>query len=100
MEEKKELEPSLWTPRQVATYLGVTPLTVYRWLGQGRVIDPKKVVRFARAVRIPRSEVVRIAGTVQQRLMDKATKQASKLEKKVAKPKRVAEPAPVANIKK
>lgn len=71
-EEKRELEP-LWTPIQVATFLTVSPVTVYRWLSQGKVIDPKKVVRFSSKVRIPRSEVERIAGIVKNKLGKPAT---------------------------
>jgi excisionase family DNA binding protein len=60
-EETKELE-ILWNPRQVAEYLGVTPTTVYRWLMNKEVFDESKIVRFSNRVRIPRSEVERIAG--------------------------------------
>jgi excisionase family DNA binding protein len=66
---KKELEP-LWTPQQVAQYLSVHPVTVYRWLSEGKVIDPAKVKRVSNRVRIPRSEVVRIAGTIRDNLMN------------------------------
>lgn len=66
-EDKKELEP-LWTPIQVANFLSVAPVTVYRWLSQGKVIDPKKVVRFSCKVRVPRSEVERIAGVIRTKL--------------------------------
>lgn len=66
-EEKKELEV-LWTPQQVAQYLTVAPVTVYRWLADGKVFDPAKVIRFARRVRIPRSEVERVAGSIRKDL--------------------------------
>ncbi|KKK92169.1 hypothetical protein LCGC14_2705640, partial [marine sediment metagenome] len=59
--EKKELE-ILWTVPNVAKYLGLNPVTVYRWISQKRMIDPTKIVRFSNRVRIPRSEVERIAG--------------------------------------
>lgn len=68
-EEGKELQ-ILWTPQQVAKYLGLNPVTVYRWLSEGRMIDPQKVVRFSNRVRIPRSEVERIAGIVRKKLED------------------------------
>lgn len=71
-EEKKELEV-LWTPQQVAKYLGLNSVTVYRWLSEGRTIDPTKVVRFSNRVRIPRSEVERIAGIVRKKLEDNQT---------------------------
>lgn len=66
-EIKKELE-ILWTPQQVAKYLGLNPISVYRWLSEKRVIDPTKVIRYSNRVRIPRSEVERIAGSVKQKL--------------------------------
>lgn len=62
-EEKKELE-ILWSPNQLAKYLTMSPGTIYRWLSQGKVIDPAKVVRVGKTVRIPRSEVERIAGSI------------------------------------
>ena len=57
---KKELE-ILWTPQNVAKYLGLNPVTVYRWIAEKRMFDPNKIVRFSNRVRIPRSEVERIA---------------------------------------
>lgn len=66
-EIKKELE-ILWTPQQVAKYLGLNPVTVYRWIMEKRMIDPKKIIRFSNRVRIPRSEVERIAGLTRDKL--------------------------------
>ncbi len=66
-EEKKQLEV-LWTIQQVAKYLGLNPVTIYRWVAEKRIIDPTKVIRFSKRVRIPRSEVERIAGSVKQKL--------------------------------
>lgn len=66
-EENKVLEV-LWTPKQVATYLGISPVTVYRWLSHKKQFDPEKIVRFANRVRIPRSEVERIAGSIKKDL--------------------------------
>lgn len=66
-EEKKDLEV-LWTPVQAANYLNLTPHTVYRWLSEKRVLNPDKIVRFSRSVRIPRSEVERIAGITRAKL--------------------------------
>jgi excisionase family DNA binding protein len=66
-EPERELEP-LWTVSQVAQYLSVKPITVYRWLSEKRVIEPKKVVRISNRVRIPRSEVLRIAGSIKRKL--------------------------------
>lgn len=67
-EIKKELE-ILWTPQQVAKYLGVNPVTVYRWIAEKRMIDSTKIIRFSNRVRIPRSEVERIAGVTREKLM-------------------------------
>lgn len=66
-DEKRELEV-LWTPKQVATYLSVSLGSVYRWISDGTVLDASKVVRFSNRVRIPRSEVERIAGNIKQTL--------------------------------
>ncbi len=66
-EEKKQLEV-LWTPQQVAKYLGINVVTVYRWIADKRVLDPSKVIRFTNRVRIPRSEVERIAGLTREKL--------------------------------
>lgn len=66
-EVKKELEV-LWTVPQVAKYLGLSKVTVYRWLAEKKMFDPEKIVRFANRVRIPRSEVERIAGTIKNNL--------------------------------
>lgn len=66
-ENRKDLEV-LWTPQQVAEYLLVNPKTVYNWLSKKIVIDPTKVVRFASRVRIPRSEVERLAGLTKAKL--------------------------------
>lgn len=64
---KKELEV-LWSVAQVAKYLGVHPVTIYRWLSEGRVLNKEKVLRIGSRVRIPRSEVVRIAGVIKSGL--------------------------------
>ena len=66
-EVKKELE-ILWTPQQVAKYLGLNPVTVYRWIAEKRMFDQTKVIRFSNRVRIPRSEVERIAGITREKL--------------------------------
>lgn len=71
-EETKTLEV-LWTPQQVAKYLGLNPVTVYRWLSEGRMLDATKVIRFSNRVRIPRSEVERIAGIFKGKLETKTT---------------------------
>ena len=66
-EQKKELEV-LWTPQQVAKYLGLNPVTIYRWISKKQMLDPAKIVRFSNRVRIPRSEVERIAGVTKAKI--------------------------------
>ena len=68
-EIRKELE-ILWTPQQVAKYLGISPVTVYRWISEKRTFNPEKLVRFSNRVRIPRSEVERLAGITTKKLKD------------------------------
>lgn len=68
---KKDLEV-LWTVPQVAQYLLVQRGTVYNWLSEKKIIDPDKVVRVGVKVRIPRSEVERIAGNVKINLKEKS----------------------------
>lgn len=65
--DQKELGV-LWTVNQVAKYLSVTSSTVYHWLSEGRMIDPTQVVKLGHRVRIPRSEVMRIAGVIKSKL--------------------------------
>lgn len=60
----------LWTIPQVAQYFSVTTVTIYRWLSKRKVIDPAKVVRLGSSVRIPRSEVERIAGLKKKQIID------------------------------
>lgn len=69
--KKKELEV-LWTPQQVAKYLGLHPVTVYRWIAEKKMFDPERIIRFANRVRIPRSEVEHIAGSIKKELQDKS----------------------------
>ena len=72
-EPKKELE-ILWTPPNVAKYLGLNPVTVYRWISEKRTLDPTKIVRFSNRVRIPRSEVERLAGLIRVKLGEEEIK--------------------------
>jgi len=67
--QRPELE-ILMTTRTVAKYLLVSQESVRRWIRTGKVIDPAKVSRVANRIRIPRSEVVRIAGTIKTQLED------------------------------
>lgn len=65
--EKKDLE-ILWTVEQVASYFTLSKRTVYQWISAGKTIDPTKIVRIGNRVRIPRSEVERIAGKIRNQL--------------------------------
>lgn len=68
MEEmKKDLEV-LWTPKQVAQYFTLSIRTVYQWISSGKVLDPNKIIRIGNRVRIPRSEVERVAGKIRNQL--------------------------------
>lgn len=58
----------LWTVDQVAAYLQMKKVTVYRWISEKRMIDPAKIRKIGRVVRIPRSEVERIAGGIKEKL--------------------------------
>ena len=69
-EPRKELEV-LWNPQQVAKYLGLHPHTVYNWIANKKMFDPTKIIRFSNRVRIPRSEVERIAGSIKKELETK-----------------------------
>ena len=67
IQEQRDLEP-LWTVQQTAKYLSVSPVTIYHWISKKRVFDHKRLVMFSHRVRIPRSEVQRIAGITRGRL--------------------------------
>lgn len=69
-QSKQDLQV-LWTVAQVAQYLLVKPGTVYNWLSEGVMFEPSKVVRLGKRVRIPRSEVERIAGNIKANLKEK-----------------------------
>lgn len=59
-EKPKDLEV-LWDTEQLAQYLHVSIRTVYAWMRTGKVIDPTKIIKIGNRIRIPRSEVMRIA---------------------------------------
>jgi len=65
----KDLEV-LWTTGKVAQYFGVSIQTVHRWIRIGK-IDKSKLVNFSKRIRIPRSEVERIAGVTKQKLNER-----------------------------
>jgi excisionase family DNA binding protein len=58
--QRKDLEV-LWTVDQVAKYFTISKRTVYQWISGGKMFDPAKLVYIGNLVRIPRSEVERIA---------------------------------------
>lgn len=69
MGDNNDLEV-LWSVHQVAAYLGIKPITVYRWISEKRTLDPDKIVRFGKNVRIPRSEVERLAGKLKEKIVN------------------------------
>ena len=68
--QNKDLE-ILWTIEQVAAYFTLSKRTVYQWIAQKRVIRPENIVRIGNRVRIPRSEVARIANEKKGELIKK-----------------------------
>lgn len=62
-EQSTHLEP-LWTVEQAADYFHLNPMTIYRWVSKGRI----KSTKIGNRVRIPRSEIERIAGETQANL--------------------------------
>lgn len=74
-EELQKTLEILWTPQQVAQYLGVNKKTVYNWIAGGKILDSSKIIRFSNLIRIPRSEVERIAGSIKKDLETKPVEQ-------------------------
>lgn len=66
---QKDLEV-LWTVGQAARYLSLSPGTIYNWIGKKKMLDPEKLIRISNRVRIPRSEVIRIASNIKSKLKD------------------------------
>ena len=66
---KKDLEV-LWTTKQVAEYFGVRTRTVYDWIRRGKVLDPARTMKVGNRVRIPRSEIMRIANNKRLTLIE------------------------------
>lgn len=54
----------LWTVERVAEYLSLNSMTVYRWAKIGKI----KSMKISNRVRIPESEVKRIAGETRTKL--------------------------------
>lgn len=69
----KRLE-SIWTPEQCAEYFNVTRVCIYRWIREGRVFNPESIIRISNKIRIPRSEVERVAGVKRDEIFNDATK--------------------------
>lgn len=63
-ETNTHLEP-LWTIEQAAEYFGLNKMTVYRWISKGKI----KSIKLGNRVRIPRSEIERIAGETQTKML-------------------------------
>lgn len=74
MGERKDLEV-LWTVEQVAEYFTVSKRTVYQWIAGKRVINPETLVYIGNLVRIPRSEVERIANAKKAAIVAETPKQ-------------------------
>ena len=66
-EVKKDLEV-LWTPKQTAEYFSLSIRTIYQWISSGKMFNPKKIVKIGSRVRIPRSEIERIAGKIRNQI--------------------------------
>ena len=67
VDNKQFLEPLL-TPKQLGDYLGFEARTVRLWIRNGTKIDPTKVVKIGRSVRIYRSEAERLTGELKTNL--------------------------------
>jgi len=55
--------PKIYRISQAAHELGVHPLTVRRWIKQGKI----QIIRTGKEARIPRSEVERFVGSIQEK---------------------------------
>src|SRR3984893_16118475 len=62
---KAKQEQKLFRLSQAAHDLGLHPITVRRWIKAGRI----EVIQVGREVRIPRSEIEKIVGTLNGRLV-------------------------------
>lgn len=91
---KKDLEV-LWTVKQVAEYFSISPRTVYQWISGGQMFDPAKLVYVGPLVRIPRSEIERIANKKKDRIFKVKEEPKPKI---TAVPVTPAAPAPVAAV--
>lgn len=96
--EKKDLQ-ILWTIEQVANYFHISKRTIYQWISKGTMIDPAKLVYVGSLVRIPRSEVERIANKKREKIVRVPKPKVAKVPKPVAAaPIAVAEPAKAAPV--
>lgn len=66
----RQLEP-LWTVNQTAKYFGLNIMTIYQWISKGKI----KRVKIGNCVRIPRSEIERMACVSQKKIIDRSLKQ-------------------------
>lgn len=67
-EENQRLEV-LWTVMQAAKYLSVNKFTIYRWIKEEKI----RTIRFSNRVRIPRSEIEKLAGIVRDKITNQPT---------------------------
>lgn len=69
MHERQDL-PILWTVSQVAKYLGVSRITVYRWIEEKRVLRPSDILRLGKRVRIRREAIELLVREMQESLKE------------------------------
>lgn len=55
----------LWSPEQTAKYLGLSRITIYKWIKNGKIQAHKLG---GKTVRIPRSEIEKIVNEKQNNL--------------------------------
>lgn len=67
-EENQRLEV-LWTVAQAARYLSVNKFTIYRWIKEEKI----RKIKFSNRVRIPRSEIEKLAGIVRDKIANQPT---------------------------
>lgn len=68
-EQKINPEP-LWTIEQVAAYLSIARITVYRMIKRGEL----NVIRMGKRLRIPEGEIKRLSGQIQETLKSQPLK--------------------------
>lgn len=69
----------LWKVKQAAEYLMLHPKTVYRKILAGELFNPMRVIRIGDTIRIPRSEVFRVAEGIKNEINRNAEHHAESL---------------------